>query len=82
MPIFEYQCTSCGNEFEQLVLSSSPPPECPSCHSPELNKRMSLPMIRSEAATQRNIRDQKRRVHQEHQDQARSADPDDHHHTH
>jgi len=28
MPIYEYQCTKCGNEFEKLVKLSSPNPVC------------------------------------------------------
>jgi len=41
MPIFEYQCASCGNEFEKLVRSSSPASECPSCHGADLRKKLS-----------------------------------------
>lgn len=41
MPIFEYACRSCGTEFETLVRASSPAPECPSCHSSELQKKLS-----------------------------------------
>ena len=41
MPIFEYQCASCGKEFELLLRNSSPAPECPSCNSAELRKKLS-----------------------------------------
>jgi putative FmdB family regulatory protein len=41
MPIFEYQCTSCGREFEALMRSSSPAPECPACNSTDLRKKLS-----------------------------------------
>ena len=41
MPIFEYQCGSCGKEFEILVRSSSPAPECPACNSTGLRKKLS-----------------------------------------
>ena len=41
MPIYEYQCTSCEKEFEVLVRSSSPAPECPGCHGTELRKKLS-----------------------------------------
>ena len=33
MPIFEYRCSGCRDQFESLVLNSSPAPECPSCGS-------------------------------------------------
>ena len=41
MPIYEYACTVCGQEFEKLVRQSSPQPECPHCHSSELRKKLS-----------------------------------------
>jgi len=41
MPIFEYACTACGNEFETLVRASAPLPACPQCNSPELRKKLS-----------------------------------------
>ncbi|MGW8270203.1 MAG: FmdB family zinc ribbon protein [Burkholderiales bacterium] len=41
MPIYEYACKSCGNEFETLVRSSTVP-DCPSCHSTELEKKLSV----------------------------------------
>ncbi len=41
MPIYEYQCTSCGKEFELLVRGSSPAPQCPSCSSSDLHKKLS-----------------------------------------
>ena len=41
MPIFEYQCASCGNEFEILVRKPSPAPQCPACKSTELRKKLS-----------------------------------------
>lgn len=41
MPIYEYECASCGREFETLVRTSSPPPECPGCSGTELRKKLS-----------------------------------------
>lgn len=41
MPIYEYQCNSCGKEFEILVRKSSPPPQCPGCNGAELRKKLS-----------------------------------------
>ncbi len=41
MPIYEYSCRDCGNEFETLVRASSVP-DCPSCHSTELEKKLSV----------------------------------------
>ena len=41
MPIYEYTCKSCGEEFETLVRASSTP-DCPECHSTELEKKLSV----------------------------------------
>lgn len=41
MPIYEYECASCGREFETLVRKSSPPPACPGCSGTELRKKLS-----------------------------------------
>jgi putative FmdB family regulatory protein len=48
MPIYEYQCQSCGHQFEYLVLPSSSEPECPSCHHHDLQKMISLCAVSSE----------------------------------
>jgi putative FmdB family regulatory protein len=50
MPIFEYKCGSCGKEFEKLVRSSSPAPECPSCHGADLQKKISAFSANSRSA--------------------------------
>lgn len=41
MPIFEYACQDCGHEFEALTRSSQQP-ECPRCHSIQLEKKLSV----------------------------------------
>ena len=41
MPIYEYACGKCGNEFEMLVRSDTVP-GCPSCRSTEVAKKLSV----------------------------------------
>lgn len=42
MPIYEYTCEKCGNNFEALLKSaSSPAPECPECSSAKVKRRLS-----------------------------------------
>lgn len=42
MPIYEYQCQACGHELEALQkLSDEPLRDCPSCKTPQLQKRVS-----------------------------------------
>ncbi len=42
MPIYEYQCESCGHELEALQkLSDAPLTECPACQKSTLKKQIS-----------------------------------------
>ncbi|MGZ8136030.1 MAG: FmdB family zinc ribbon protein [Methylococcaceae bacterium] len=42
MPIYEYQCQSCGHEHEALQkLNAEPLLICPACSRPELMKKIS-----------------------------------------
>ena len=42
MPIYEYQCQTCGHEHEALQKISEPPlTECPACKKPDLTKKIS-----------------------------------------
>lgn len=40
MPIYEYSCSKCGDDFELLVFKSDEP-ACPKCGSKNLQKKMS-----------------------------------------
>lgn len=41
MPIYDFRCSACDQAFELLVRGSSTP-ECPHCHSSELQRQVSL----------------------------------------
>jgi putative FmdB family regulatory protein len=42
MPIYEYQCQSCGYSLEAMQKISDPPlSDCPACGKPELAKQVS-----------------------------------------
>jgi putative FmdB family regulatory protein len=46
MPLYEYQCESCGNRFELIRKFSDPPLEvCPSCGKGPVTKLLSSPAI-------------------------------------
>jgi len=51
MPIYEYQCASCGKEFEALVRNSASAPACPACNGSELRKKLSTFAALSGAAS-------------------------------
>ena len=40
MPIYEYTCTKCGKDFEELVFGDDLP-ACPHCGAAETRKLMS-----------------------------------------
>ena len=47
MPIFDYACNYCGNQFEKLVMKSdAPAPNCASCDSGDVEKKVSAPGFR------------------------------------
>ena len=51
MPLFEYSCEKCQNEFELLVRSSDKP-TCPDCGSNQLEKRFSVPAAHAASGSQ------------------------------
>lgn len=46
MPIYEFRCQSCGNEFEKLVsFSDTSVPGCPACQSADVKRQIAAPAI-------------------------------------
>ena len=43
MPLYDYQCQTCGHHFETLVRAGSTP-VCPQCNSGSLEKQLSAPV--------------------------------------
>ncbi|MDR0355879.1 MAG: zinc ribbon domain-containing protein [Deltaproteobacteria bacterium] len=41
MPIYEFKCQDCGQEFEELMLSRSAEPVCPVCGRSNCQKHLS-----------------------------------------
>jgi putative FmdB family regulatory protein len=51
MPIYEYQCTECGQQLEKLQKLSDPPlTVCPDCNKPALQKLVSAAGFRLKGA--------------------------------
>ena len=46
MPIYEYRCTNCGQEFEEIMKLSDPAPRCPGCGSDKVERQMSTAAFR------------------------------------
>jgi putative FmdB family regulatory protein len=45
MPIYEYACTPCGKQFEELLIRTSDEAQvkCPACGSAKVGRQMSRP---------------------------------------
>ena len=42
MPLREFKCKKCGEDFEELVFDHWPNPECPECGTTDLKQKMSV----------------------------------------
>ena len=42
MPIYEYLCHACGNDFELLILGVNSESSCPACGSRDMEKKFSV----------------------------------------
>jgi putative FmdB family regulatory protein len=60
MPIYEYECRQCGEQFELLVLKTTVA-SCPACQSQELEQLISGFAVSSEAIRQSNIQAARRK---------------------
>ena len=60
MPIYEYECRSCGNQFELIVLKDTVI-ACPSCQGTELERLLSGFAVSSESTRQSNLQAARKR---------------------
>lgn len=47
MPMYEFRCSNCGKEFEELVLSRTARVACPGCKSQDVARLMSVCSFKS-----------------------------------
>ena len=81
MPLFDFQCKSCGHEFEALVRGQATP-ACPRCASSDRERLLSLPSIKCEATTAKAMRaarqrDKRQGAEREHAQREYEAHHDD-----
>jgi putative FmdB family regulatory protein len=60
MPIYEYSCKSCGNQFEMLILGAEEA-VCPSCAGKELERLLSASYSKAGATSELALRAAKKR---------------------
>ena len=69
MPIFDFKCRACGEQFEELVRRDDVP-ACPDCGGEDLEKLVSVPVVSTEGSRQRTLSNARRasgKVHKEKQ---------------
>ena len=52
MPVYEYKCLGCGNQFELLILKAAQTVACPACQSESIERVLSMFAVSSEASRQ------------------------------
>lgn len=51
MPIYAFECGSCGHQFDRLQKLSDPDPElCPKCAAAEIRRQLTAPSFRLSGA--------------------------------
>jgi putative FmdB family regulatory protein len=64
MPLYDYECRACRHFFEALVRTGTTP-ECPACHSQDLERQLSTFMMTSDEHNREMVkRERKRRLPQ------------------
>ena len=61
MPIYDYRCRVCGQEFELLVLKGTVA-ACPSCQGQELEQMISGFAVSSKEISQANVKAARRQI--------------------
>jgi len=61
MPIYDYHCRNCGEEFELLILKTTVA-ACPGCQSQDLEQLLSGFSVSSDAIRQANVKAARRKL--------------------
>jgi putative FmdB family regulatory protein len=61
MPIFDFACQACGEEFETWVRKRDETPTCPACESTEVEKLFSPATVHGEGSHDKAMRAARKR---------------------
>ena len=81
MPIYDYQCRGCGQQFELLVLKTTVA-ACPACESQDLEQLISSFMVSSEHTRKSSLDAAKRKFYAGEYKEKKVADAEEIHHLH
>ena len=70
MPLYDYTCKACGQEFEVLVRTGDAPPACGSCGSADIERLLSGFAVSSEHTRALNLAAGRRAKAKDRKDQA------------
>jgi putative FmdB family regulatory protein len=62
MPIYEYRCRQCANEFELLILKNSPTPACTACQSEDIEQLLSGFALSSDGISKARLKAARRQL--------------------
>ena len=82
MPIYEYKCRGCGQEFETVVLPTGNPPTCPACEGDDLERLLSLFAVSSDGTRETHLKSARKQASKIRRDKEVAEHEAIHHHHH
>jgi putative FmdB family regulatory protein len=80
MPLYDFHCLDCGEQFEALVLKTAA--SCPHCKSERLEQQISTFAVSSESIRESNLSGAKRKhakLHRDYSMDMQNAEKNHHH---